>query len=75
MFGLIPLVDPHLVRRVRGRICVKDINVACFYKGMFGLIHLVDPHLVRRVRGHVYVLGISMLHLFLRGDVWTDSSS
>jgi hypothetical protein len=53
MFGLIHLVDPHLVRRVRGRICVKDINVACFYEEMFGLIHLVDPYLVRRVRCHI----------------------
>jgi hypothetical protein len=46
-----------------------------FYEEMFRLIHLVDPHFVRRVRGHVYVLGISMLPLFLLGDVWTHSSS
>ena len=67
MFELIHLVHPHLVRRVRGRICVKDINVACFYEGMFGLIHLVDPYLVRRVRGRICVTDINVASVSTRG--------
>jgi hypothetical protein len=42
----------------------------CFYEEMFKLIHLVDLDFVRGVRGHLYVLEISMLHLFLRGDIF-----
>jgi hypothetical protein len=56
MFGLIHLVDPYLVMRVRGHVYVLGIS-------------MVSLHLVSRVRGHVYVLDMSMLPLFLRGDV------